>query len=122
MRNENQELPGFLQPIIPLIPEHETDSSKKNTYITMEVKCTAGSSKNSKDKNYKKHILRFEAGTPQEWINLKKDLEEVWKQNSIEQALDRCSTSLEELNDAIKTTALSIFPSLALSNHKRWME
>ena len=88
MRNENQELPGFLQPIIPLIPEHETDSSKKNTYIMMEVKCTAGSSKNSKDKNYKKYILRFEAGTPQEWINLKKDLEEVWKQNSIEQALE----------------------------------
>ena len=37
-------------------------------------------------------MKKFEEGNPQEWINLLKDLEEIWKQNSIEGGTDRVST------------------------------
>jgi len=41
---------------------------------------------------YKKYVRKFEEGTPQQWIDLLRDLEEIWTQNSMTGATDRTST------------------------------
>ena len=41
---------------------------------------------------YKKHVRNFEEGSPQEWIELLCDLDEIWMQNAISGAFDRTSS------------------------------
>jgi hypothetical protein len=41
---------------------------------------------------YKKFVRVFEEGTPQQWINLIQDVEEIWTQNSVNGPSDRTST------------------------------
>ena len=41
---------------------------------------------------YKKYVRKFEEGSPQEWIDMLKDLEEIWTQNSMTGGTDRAST------------------------------
>ena len=41
---------------------------------------------------YKKYVRKFEEGSVQEWIDLLKDLEEIWTQNSIHGGTDRVAT------------------------------
>jgi hypothetical protein len=41
---------------------------------------------------YKKQVRKFEEGTPQQWIDLLRDLQEIWTQNSVNGGTDRAST------------------------------
>ena len=43
-------------------------------------------------RNTKKNVRKFEEGTPQQWVDLIKDLREIWKQNGIEEGSDRVAT------------------------------
>jgi hypothetical protein len=40
----------------------------------------------------KKYVKKFEEGNPQEWIDMLRDLEEIWTQNSMTDGTDRAST------------------------------
>jgi hypothetical protein len=42
---------------------------------------------------YKKYIRKFEEGTAQEWIDLQRDIQEIWVQNAITGGTDRASTA-----------------------------
>jgi hypothetical protein len=41
---------------------------------------------------YKKYVRKLEEGNPQEWIDMLRDLEEIWTQNSMTGGTDRAST------------------------------
>jgi hypothetical protein len=41
---------------------------------------------------YKKFVRKFEEGSPQEWIDMLKDLDEIWTQNSMTGDTDRSPT------------------------------
>ena len=78
---------SFLKPVLPLVPE-EVDKTEetKSKFVTMELKSQAGATTGG---TYKKLIALFKEGTPQEWIDIQRDIAEVWTQNSITQAADR---------------------------------
>src|SRR5687768_3503564 len=78
---------SFLKPVLPLLPEvvSKTDENK-GSFITMELKSQAGGAGAG---SYKKHLALFDEGTPQQWINTKKDVMEVWTQNAIKDATDK---------------------------------
>ena len=80
---------SYLQPIIPLILPERTVDEDKTKIICLELKTRAGGSNSS---TYKKFTCKFEMGDPYEWIELMKDIEKVWTQNSISGATDRAST------------------------------
>jgi hypothetical protein len=83
--------PSPLQPVLPLIPDalpsKEQDKSK---FITFELKVRAGQPAGST--TYKKFVRVFEEGTPQQWIDLVRDVEEIWNQNSVNGPRDRMAT------------------------------
>ena len=79
---------GSLQPVLPLIPEKlPSKEDDKSSFLTFDLNLKEGQNENST--KYKKSVRKFEEGSPQQWINLLKDLREIWKQNSIEGASDR---------------------------------
>ena len=82
---------GHLLPVLPLIP-HKTTSmeEEKGKYIAFELKTRVGQP--SESTKYKKYVRKFEEGSPQEWIDMLKDLEEIWTQNSMTGGTDRAST------------------------------
>ena len=59
-------------------------------YLSFEVKTRVGQPAGST--TYRKFVRKFEEGTPQQWIDLLKDLEEIWTQNSMTGGTDRAST------------------------------
>ena len=78
---------SFLKPVLPLVPKEASKKEEdKSKFVTMELKSQAGTSTGG---TYKKHIVLFNEGTPQEWIDAQRDIAEVWKQNNITQADDR---------------------------------
>ena len=78
-------------PVLPLIP-HKTTSveEEKGKYIAFELNTRVG--KPSESTKYKKYVRKFEEGSPQEWIDMLRDLEEIWTQNSMTGGTDRAST------------------------------
>jgi hypothetical protein len=83
--------PSPLQPVLPLIPEVlPTKDQDKSKFVTFELKVRAGQPAGST--NYKKFVRVFEEGTPQQWIDLVRDLEEIWIQNSVNGPSDRTAT------------------------------
>jgi hypothetical protein len=62
----------------------------KGKYITFELKTRVGQPSDAT--KYKKHVRIFEEGSPQEWIDLLKDLDEIWTQNSMSGGTDRAAT------------------------------
>ena len=83
--------PGALQPILPLIPiKLEKEEEDKSSFITFELKSRVGQPADAT--KYKKHVRKFEEGTPQQLIDLLKDIEEIWTQNAIIGGTDRAST------------------------------
>ena len=101
---------GTLTPVMGLIPEPIPSSTEeKPNYISLELKSKAGSTAAS-SQTYKKYVRKFEEGTPEQWIELIKDVEEIWTQNSIRRGPDRCATvrsllrgeSLAAFNTAIE--------------------
>jgi len=82
---------GTLQPIIPLIPvKIEDDEKDKSKFITFKLKARVGSA--ASDTKYKKYCRMFDDGTPQKWVELVHDVEEIWTQNSITRGSDRAAT------------------------------
>jgi hypothetical protein len=82
---------GALQPVLPLVQD-KTDKTvdDKTQQVIIELKARVGQA-NDKTK-YKKTINKFEEGTPQQWIDTLKALDEVWMQNSITTGNDRAAT------------------------------
>ena len=79
-----------LQPVLPLVPEALPGLEEdKSQFISLELKTRAGGPATS---TYKKYVRKFEEGTPQQWIELLKDFDEIWQQNSINGGADRTAT------------------------------
>ena len=82
---------GTLQPVLPLIPEKlPTKEDDKSIFLTFELKTKVGQADDAT--KYKKAVRKFEEGSPQQWIDLLKDLREIWTQNSIVEGGDRAAT------------------------------
>jgi len=80
-----------LTPVLPLVPvKLPTVEEDKGKYLVFELKTRVGQPNDST--KYKKYVRKFEEGTPQQWIDLLRDLEEIWTQNSMTGATDRTST------------------------------
>ena len=81
-----------IQPILPLVRIATTadDDKEKAKYITFTLKVCAGG--NTTSPTYKKAMLVFEDGTPQEWMDVLTGVREIWRQNSIANAQDRAAT------------------------------
>ena len=78
MKLFNKSKETFGHPIIPLIWETvDPEKIDKSKYICMDLKIRATGANSS---TYKKYIKKFEEGTPQEFIDLLKSLEEIWAQ------------------------------------------
>jgi hypothetical protein len=83
--------PSSLQPVLPLLPEVlPTKDLDKAKFILFKLKSCTGQPAGST--TYKKFVHVFEEGTPQQWIDLIRDVEEIWTQNSINGPLDRTLT------------------------------
>jgi len=82
---------GYLLPVLPLIPlKSPSVEEDKGKYIAFELKTRVGQPSDAT--RYKKYVRKFEEGSPQEWIDMLKDLEEIWTQNSMTGGTDRAST------------------------------
>jgi hypothetical protein len=82
---------GSLQPVIPLIPLKTLPSEvDKGNYISFMLNTTVGGEGDSP--KYRKKVRKFEEGTPQEWIDTLRDLNEIWTQNAIAGGQDRVAT------------------------------
>ena len=77
-----------IQPILPLVRIATTadDDKEKAKYITFTLKVRAGG--NATSPTYKKAMMVFEDGTPQEWMDVLTGVREIWRQNSIANAQD----------------------------------
>jgi hypothetical protein len=146
MKLYNKRRETFGHPIIPLIVEMEDpEKIDKSKYICMDLKIRAAGANTS---TYKKYIRKFEEGTPQEFIDLLKSLEEIWVQNSVAGPQDRSSIvrstlmgetlanydsaimdetaenvplTTEIVNNCLKTVAKEVFPHRALERQRQWM-
>jgi hypothetical protein len=90
-RHGGQLKPSPLQPVLPLLPEVlPTKDQDKTKFISFELKSCAGQPAGST--TYKKFVCVFEEGTPQQWIDLIRNVEEIWTQNTVNGPTDRTST------------------------------
>ena len=95
--NVNSKIPKFkkkagsLQAVLPLVldklPSIDED---KSHFLSFELMTRVGQPATST--KYKKHVRKFEEGTPQQWIDVLRDMEEIWTQNSVNGGTDRAST------------------------------
>jgi hypothetical protein len=82
---------GHLLPVLPLIPQKTTKmEEEKGRFIAFDLKTRVGQPSDAT--KYKKYVRKFEEGNPQEWIDMLRDLEEIWTQNSMTGGTDRAST------------------------------
>ena len=82
---------GALAPVLPLVPiELPSVDKDKSMFLVFELKTRVGQPADST--KYKKYVRKFEEGTPQQWIDTLKDLDEIWTQNSMTGGTDRAST------------------------------
>jgi hypothetical protein len=63
---------------------------EKGMFLSFELMARVGQLATST--KYKKQVRKFEEGTPQQWIDLLCDLQEIWTQNSVNGGIDRAST------------------------------
>jgi hypothetical protein len=86
-----QKKAGSLQPVLPLIPlKLASAKDEKGKFISFELMTQVGQP--TTGTKYKKQVRKFEEGTPQQWIDFLRDLQEIWTQNSIVGGTDRAST------------------------------
>ena len=82
---------GILQPVLPLIPERlPTAKEDKTKLISFDLKMQVGQSDTAT--KYKKAVRKFEEGTAQQWIDVLKDMIEIWTQNGVKEGSDRAAT------------------------------
>jgi hypothetical protein len=80
-----------LQPVLPLLPEVlPTKDQDKSKFINFELMFHASQPAGSTTD--KKFVRVFEGGSPQQWIDLIYDLEEIWTQNSVNGPSNQTST------------------------------
>ena len=80
-----------LQPILPLVPATvPIQEDDKESYLSFELKTRVGQP--DAQSKYKKYVRKFKEGKPQQWIDLKRDINEIWTQNSVNGGTDRAST------------------------------
>ena len=97
---------GSLQPILPLIPSTVPISEDdKGSYLSFELKTRIGQP--DAQSKYKKYVRKFDDGEPQQWIDLKNDITEIWTQNSVNGGTDRSST----VRALLKGESLTAFES-----------
>jgi hypothetical protein len=74
--------PNTLRPVLPLVAEKLTTiEDDKTRFITIELRARVNAPAGSA--TYKRYIRKFEEGTAQEWIDLQRDINEIWVQNAI---------------------------------------
>ena len=78
----------------------------------MDVKSKAGG--DATILSYKKSIVPFDEGTPQEWISTRKDIMKVWTQDNIISAIDQVAI----VRAALRKGPLTTFDS-ALNNARK---
>jgi hypothetical protein len=82
---------GHLLPVLPLIPQKTTKmEEEKGKFIAFDSKTRVGQPSDAT--KYKKYDRKFEDGNPQEWIDMLRDLKEIWTQISMTGGTDRAST------------------------------
>ena len=82
---------GTLQPVLPLIPEKlPTAEEDKSKFVTFDLKTQVGQADTAT--KYKKSVRKFDEGTAQQWIDVLRDLKEIWMQNSIKTGSDQAAT------------------------------
>ena len=69
----------------------EDKEAEESDYITVELKCKAGTTSSSAP-SYKKRIKIFECGTPKEYVDVRQAIEEIWRQNGVTRATDQVNT------------------------------
>jgi len=80
-----------LLPVLPLIPYKNCSvDEEKGRYIAFELETRVGQPSDAI--KYKKFVRKFEEGCCQEWIDMLKDLEEIWMQNSMAGGTESAST------------------------------
>ena len=102
MENPVPKKPAWLLPVIPLENVTANKSTKEDSriYVSMYLKARAGSGDSGE--TYKKRFFLFDDGTPQEWVDVLEDLDELWRQNSVVNGPDRAATVQMILrNDAL---------------------
>ena len=113
--------PSRLQPIVGLIPEAlPTKKVEKNKFVSFKLTAHAGQPA-TRSTMCKKYIPVFEEGMPYQWIELVKDLAEIWTQNSVNGPTDRAATirallkceSLAAFKTALKDVRANLDPDKA---------
>jgi hypothetical protein len=80
---------------------------EKGMFLSFELMARVGQPATST--KYKKQVRKFEERTPQQWIHLLLDLQEIWTQNSVNGGTDRASTvRLVVKGESITTFELSL--------------
>ena len=94
------------KPVLPLVPETlASRDDNKDKFISLEVKTRAGGP--DKSNSYKKYVRIFDEDEPQQWIDLIKEVREIWIQNSTNGPTDRAAT----LKAVLKGESLIAFES-----------
>jgi hypothetical protein len=92
-------------PVIPLVPEPlPSIKDDKTKWIQLDLKVKAGSTAQNAA-IYKKNIRVFDDGTPYEWIHFRREIEEVFRQNSVDRASDRVAI----ISAILKNESLTAF-------------
>jgi hypothetical protein len=79
------------KPVIPLVQDKPLiNEENKNRFIDFKLKVNAGAAAGAP--TYVKHVKTFEEGSPKEWIDLIHHLDEIWRQNSMNEPADRVAT------------------------------
>jgi hypothetical protein len=82
---------GGLTPVLPLVRETAVSAEEeRGKYISFLLKSRVGQP--DAGTKYKKYVRMFEEGSPQMWIDLVKDAQEIWTQNSMAGGADRAFT------------------------------
>jgi hypothetical protein len=88
--------PNTLRPVLLLIAEKGTTvEDDKTRFVSSTIELRARVNAPTGSAMYKKYIKKFEEGTAQEWIDLQRDIQEIWvqTQNAITGGTDRASTA-----------------------------
>ena len=73
--------------MLPLVPAKlASKKDGKGKLVAFELKVRVGAPYGLT--TYKKYLRIFEEGTPQEWIDLLCDVDEIWMQNSMNSGQD----------------------------------
>jgi hypothetical protein len=82
---------GSLTHVLPLVRETAASAEEeRGKYIPFLLKSRVGQPDTGT--KYKKYVCMFEEGSPQMWIDLVKDVKEIWTQNSMAGGADRAFT------------------------------